>query len=180
MLLSKSGADREERIEQLLQEREVEEFLYHEAALLDEGRFYEWLELFTDDVRYWMPVRETLKAYPDGLHPEGPPTTAIIDDDKAFLIMRVKRLDTGLAHAESPPSRTRHLITNVRVVARAGDEITVHSNFVLYQGRVERVDYTFYGRREDRLRQVDGQWKIAWRKIVLDQTVLPRALSAFF
>ncbi len=161
-------------------QQEVEQFLYFEAALIDQGEMHAWLELFTDDVRYWMPVREVLQGRRDGLHPEDAIAVSIIDDDKQFLTLRVKRLDTGLAHAETPPSRTRHMITNVRIFEGDGDEIIVHSNFCVYQSRLERLDYTFYGERQVRLRRVDGQWKIAARKINLDQTVLPRALSIFF
>ncbi len=161
-------------------QQEIEQFLYEEAALLDEGRFWEWLDLFTDDVRYWMPVRETLQARRDGLHPEDEPAVPLMDDDKNFLRLRVERLDTGLAHAEIPASRTRHLITNVRVRETEGGELEVLSNFHVYQGRVESTDYQFFGRREDRLRKVAGAWKIARRKIVLDHTVLSRALSTFF
>jgi 3-phenylpropionate/cinnamic acid dioxygenase small subunit len=159
---------------------EVEQFLYAEAALLDQREFHAWLELFTEDVRYWMPVRETLQQNRSGLHPEGQPTVALIDDDRAFLATRVARLDTGLAHAETPESRTRHLITNVRIEERENRELLVHSNFHLYQARLERTDYNFFGRREDILRRVDGGWKIARRKIILDHTALPRALSTFF
>ena len=161
-------------------QQEIEQFLYDEAELLDDGRFHEWLDLFTDDVRYWMPVRETLQGRRDGLHPEGPPTVALIDDDKAFLTLRVRRLDTGLAHAETPPSRTRRLIGNVRIREQPDGELLVRSNFLLYQARQEQTDYQFVGQREDRLRRVAGEWRIAWRKIVLDHTVLPRALSTFF
>jgi len=161
-------------------QQEVEQFLYYEAALIDHGEMHAWLELFTDDVRYWMPVREVLAGRPDGLHPEDAVAISLIDDDKQFLTLRVRRLDTGLAHAETPPSRTRHLISNVRIVPADGGELTVYSNFCVYQSRLERLDYTFYGEREDRLRRVDGQWKIAALKIILDQTVLPRALSTFF
>ncbi|MPZ14634.1 MAG: 3-phenylpropionate/cinnamic acid dioxygenase subunit beta [Chloroflexi bacterium] len=159
---------------------EVEQFLYREARVLDEGRFHDWLELFTDDVRYWMPVRETLQQHPEGTYPEGQRAVALIDDDKRFLALRVARLDTGVAHAETPPSRTRHLITNVEIEDAGGEEINAHSNFLIFQGRREKSDYLFVGRREDRLRRVAGGWKIARRKIVLDQTVLPRGLSIFF
>ncbi|HLY65575.1 MAG TPA: aromatic-ring-hydroxylating dioxygenase subunit beta, partial [Chloroflexota bacterium] len=159
---------------------EIEQFLYDEAALLDEGRFWEWLELFTEDVRYWMPVREILQGRPDGLHPDDQPAVPLMDDDLNFLRMRIKRLDTGLAHSETPPSRTRHLIANVRVRDAEAGELDVLSNFHVYQGRTESIEYNFYGRREDRLRRVGGAWKIAQRKIVLDQTVLTRALSTFF
>mgnify|MGYP001191868738 CR=1 FL=1 len=161
-------------------QQDVERFLYDEAALIDERRFWEWVELFTDDVRYWMPLRETIEGNPDGLHGDDELAISIIDDDKDFLKTRIGRLDSGFAHAETPPSRTRHLITNVRLMSLSGDDLTVHSNFHVYQSRVERIDYQFFGRREDRLRRTDGQFKIAFRKIVLDQTVLPRTLSTFF
>lgn len=161
-------------------QHEIEQFLYDEATLLDEGHFWKWLDLFGEDVRYWMPVRETLMDSRDGLHPENAIALSILDDDKQFLRLRVERLDTGLAHAETPPSRTRHLVTNVRIRDIQDDELTVYSNFVVYQSRLERTDYEFVGRREDRLRRSDGQWKIVRRKIVLDHGVLPRALSTFF
>src|SRR5438128_1185353 len=66
-------------------QQDIEQFLYEEAALIDDGRFHEWLDLFTDDVRYWMPIRETLQAHPDGLHPEDVPAVPLMDDDKSFL-----------------------------------------------------------------------------------------------
>ena len=161
-------------------QQEIEQLLYYEAELLDDGEFDAWLDLFTDDARYWMPVRETLQGRRDGLHPEDAPAVALIDDDKAFLTMRVRRLDTGLAHAETPPSRTRRFIGNVRIRPQPDGELLVRSNFLIYQARQEQTDYQFFGQREDRLRRVAGQWKIAQRKIVLDHTVLPRALSTFF
>ena len=161
--------------------QEIEEFLYHEAWLLDEGRLYEWVELFTDDARYWMPVRETIQGNDSGIPEEGELAQPLFDDDKNFLLLRVKRLDTGLAHAETPRSRTRHLITNIWLGEDATpDEVPVYSNFLVYQARLERSEHFFLGKREDRLRKVDGQWKIAKRKIVLEQTLLPRTLSILF
>ena len=161
--------------------QEIEEFLYHEAWLLDEGRLYEWVELFTDDARYWMPVRETIQGNDSGIPEEGELAQPLFDDDKNFLLLRVKRLDTGLAHAETPRSRTRHLITNIWLGDDATpDEAPVYSNFLVYQARLERSEHFFLGKREDRLRKVDGQWKIAKRKIVLEQTLLPRTLSILF
>lgn len=157
--------------------KDVEQFLYREAQLLDDGRFHEWLDLFTEDVRYWMPVREAVLGQP----PAAEQALAIshFDDDKGMLGQRVRRLDTGLAHSETPPSRTRRLITNVRLEGE-GDEITAYSNFLLFQSRREHSDYMFLGTREDRLRHVNGEWKIASRKVVLDHATLPRAVSVFF
>jgi len=157
---------------------EVEEFLYKESRLLDDGKFYEWLDLFTDDARYWMPTRETRERGEDGVGKEG--DLALFEDDKNFLTMRVKRLDTGLAHAEQPASRTRHFVSNVEIVSEAGDEIEVHSNMLVFQSRLERTESFFVGKREDRLRKVDGSWRVAARKIILDQTLLPRSVSIFF
>ena len=157
--------------------REVEQFLYREAWLLDQCRLHEWIELFTDDTRYWMPVRETIEGRPDGLQTEDELALPIFDDDKAFLLMRAKRLDTGLAHAEEPRSRTRHLITNVWVEDSDGNEVTAHSNFLLFQVSRDRTQDLYVGRREDRLRKENGEWRIAQRKIVLENAVLPRTLS---
>ena len=160
---------------------EVEQLLYREARLLDSGRFHEWLELFTDDVRYWVPIRESVMGNPAGIPSESEMAAPHIDDDKASLTLRVKRLDTGMAWAELPPSRIRHFITNVEVeIDPSSDEITAFSNFLIYQGRRESSEYMFSGRREDSLRRVDAEWRIWRRKVVLDHTVLPRSLSVFF
>ena len=98
--------------------REVEQFLYREARLLDNRQFHEWLELLTDDLRYWMPIRSN--RYPvnskaitilDGSRYEESEVSsendlALMDEDKDSLTRRIDRLDTGMAWAEDPPSRT--------------------------------------------------------------------------
>jgi len=159
---------------------EVERFLYDEANLLDCNRFEEWLALFTDDVRYWMPVRENLPGNISGMHDATLIQVSLIDDDKDFLNKRVDRLATGLAHAETPASRTTHLVGNVRIVNASEHELEVESAFALYQSRLGNVDHAFHGHREDRLRRVGDAWQIASRKVVLDVSVLPRTLSTFF
>ena len=174
--------------------QEVEQFLYREARLLDERRFHEWLELLTDDIRYWMPVRTT--RYPEGsraiaildrdrygaaeLAKEG--ELAVLDETKQTLGMRVARLDTGMAWAEDPPSRTRHIIANIEVEAGGTDsELKVYANFIVYRNRGETEQDFFVGQRQDILRNVDGAWKIARRKIILDQNVLlAKNVSMFF
>lgn len=105
------------------------------------------------------------------------------DDDKPYLHSRILRLETGMAWAEDPPSRTRHLITNVIVdpVEIAPDEYRVESNFLLYRNRLETEVDLFAGCRSDVLRRSPSGWKIAERKIVLDQNVLlSKNLSVFF
>src|SRR5262249_49290234 len=126
--------------------REIEQFLYREARLLDERRFHEWLDLFTDDVRYWMTSRPN--RYPKSskalaiLDPArynendlaAEDELAILDESKETLTARVARLGTGMAWAEDPPSRTRHMITNIEVERGGADtELTVYSNFIVYR-----------------------------------------------
>jgi 3-phenylpropionate/cinnamic acid dioxygenase small subunit len=174
--------------------REVEQFLYREARLLDERRFQEWLELFTDDLRYWMPVRSTryprrskaiVPLDPDR-HEEdelGKDTdVAIFDESKETLTRRIARLHTGMTWAEDPPSRTRHIVSNVEVEAAAAEvEIKVYSNFVVFRSRAETEQDWYVGARHDVLRDVDGAWKIARRTIILDQNVLlAKNVSIFF
>jgi 3-phenylpropionate/cinnamic acid dioxygenase small subunit len=107
--------------------REVEQFLYWEARLLDERRFHEWLELLTDDLHYWMAGRSNRylrvsKAIaildPERYTEEGltkEDELAILDETKETLDRRVARLETGMAWAEDPPSCTRHMISNIEV-----------------------------------------------------------------
>lgn len=164
---------------------EVEQTLYREARLLDERRFHEWLELFTDDVRYWMPVRSTrypknskaitikdtarYKDYEFATKDE----QAYFDDTKETLSNRIVRLDTGMAWAEDPPSRTRHIISNVEVEETgSAKEFRVYSSFLVYRTGLDTEQEFFVGGREDILRRVNGELKIAYRKILLDQGVL--------
>jgi 3-phenylpropionate/cinnamic acid dioxygenase small subunit len=174
--------------------REVEQFLYREARLLDSRRFHEWLELFTDDVRYWMTGRSN--RYPKSskaitiLDPERyveddltrPDELALLDETKETLAARVARLDSGMAWAEDPPSRTRHIITNIEIEPSVSDsELTVYSNFIVYRSRAETEQDFYVGAREDLLRRVDGAWKIASRRLILDQNVLTaKNISVFF
>jgi 3-phenylpropionate/cinnamic acid dioxygenase small subunit len=174
--------------------REVEQFLYREARLLDERRFHEWLELLTDDVRYWMPVRSN--RYPKAskaisiLDPDRyaerelakDDELAILDETKETLARRVARLDTGMAWAEDPPSRTRHLIANIEVEQGESESVLkVYSNFIVYRNRGETEQDFYVGGRQDVLRKVNGIWKIARRTIVLDQNVLlAKNVSIFF
>jgi 3-phenylpropionate/cinnamic acid dioxygenase small subunit len=174
--------------------REVEQFLYREARLLDERRFAEWLALLTDDIHYWVGARSN--RYPRRskaisiLDPERyveddmpkADELAILDEDRQTLGMRVERLDTGMAWAEDPPSRTRHLITNIEVgPGPAPLEIEAFSNFIVYRTRAETEQDLYVGARRDLLRRIDGDWKIAARKVILDQNVLlAKNVSIFF
>jgi 3-phenylpropionate/cinnamic acid dioxygenase small subunit len=159
---------------------EVEAFLYHEAELLDERRYHDWLALFTDDAEYWAPVRENVLGREVEDELAGADESAYFEDTKQTLEQRVRRLDTGTAWAETPPSRTRRLISNVRVKRESDSEVEVASNFILYRSRLETDEDLYVGTRRDTLRRVDGQLRIARRTIILDQAVLKvRNISVF-
>jgi len=150
----------------------AEDFLIAEAALLDDRRFDEWLELFTDDVEYVAPVRSIRRrGYGDDVDWE----SRHFDDDKTSLSLRVRRLtETDVAWAEDPPSFTRRIVSNFRFRAGpADDELTVTTNLLLFRSRGTRGDSdVIAGERTDVLRLVDGQLKIAKRHVVLDQATL--------
>jgi 3-phenylpropionate/cinnamic acid dioxygenase small subunit len=164
-----------------LQQR-IEQFVYAEAQLLDDHRFNEWIKLFTDDAHYWVPTRNTrtnrerdkeIAARGEGAH---------IDDDMVRMRGRVRRSTSGLAWSEEPPSRTRRLLTNVRVQQRDTGRLDVRLNFWVYRSRLERHQDWFVGERFDVLVPDDGPYGylIGDRKIVLDQaTVLAPNMSVF-
>jgi len=158
--------------ERMLLRFEVEEFLYYEASLLDERRLDQWLALCTDDIHYWMPIRRTTTAREVDREFTKPGGMAYFDDDRRTLELRVQRLQVGRAWAEDPPSRTRHMVSNVRIMDVDGAEILVGLNFQLYRTRLDSEEDSWIGRREDRLRRVDGALKLARRHIYLDQTVI--------
>ena len=160
---------------------EVEEFLFREARLLDERRYQDWLDLLTEDVHYWMPIRRTTTAKEVANEFTKPGGMAYFDDDKMTLRLRIDRMAVGRAWAEDPPSRTRRLLANLEVVGVHGEEITVSVNFKLYRTRLNSEEDTWIGRREDVLRRVDGELKLCRRHIYLEQTVLlAQNLSSLF
>jgi p-cumate 2,3-dioxygenase beta subunit len=139
---------------------EVEEFLYAEAALLDEWRLDEWLALFTDDATYSVPPTDARDAEPDD-------TLFLVADDRARLASRVEQLSGKNAWSENPQSRTRRMISNVRIRKVEGERVSATSNFVVYRMRSERVA-TYVGHYEHVLLRTDGSFRIAQRRAVLD------------
>ncbi len=107
---------------------DVEDFLYHDAALLDEWRLEEWLGLFTPDATYCVPPLGRPDAKPSE-------DTFLVNDDRFRLEQRVASLQKRSAHAESPFSATRRLLSNVRIVGEHGDWLEVHANFCIYRYR---------------------------------------------
>jgi p-cumate 2,3-dioxygenase subunit beta len=138
----------------------VEDFLYAEAALLDEWRLDEWLALLTPDARYEVPNTD---------RPDGTPDTTLmlISDTRAMIDSRVKRLNSRKAHREFPWSRTRRIIGNVRVLDELPDEVSVVANFAVYRTRSGRT-YCYPGQYRYRLVPDRDSFRIAFRRAELD------------
>lgn len=162
---------------------EIEQYYYREAELLDDRRFAEWLDLFSDDTRYWMPTRSNRQLREQDKETSADGEFALFDDTKRTLGWRVRQLSSFTHWAENPRSRTRHLISNVRIAPRQDyGELEVKSNFICYRNRLQDEVDIWAGERSDLLRR-DAQyaWRIARRKVLLDQNVvLSKNLSVFF
>jgi len=152
---------------------EVEELLFREAALLDEWRLDEWLALLTGDARYQVPSND---------RPDADPASALftIADDIARIRARVTRLKDKNAHAEHPHSRTRRMISNVRIVEREGDALRVEANFVVWRFRRDERVREYVGRYRYRLRVESGEMKIAKREALIDAMELGSLGSVSF
>ncbi len=144
---------------------DIEDFLFHEADLLDEWRLDDWLDLLTDDAAYYIPSNDA----PDSDHRSALFTIA---DDLRRIRARVKRLKDTEAHAEFPHSRTRRMIGNVRITGRDGDELTIAANFTVYRYRRGAPLRLYVGRYVYRLRITAEGLKIAERRAILDPTEL--------
>ncbi len=163
-------------------QHEIEQFLYYEASLIDDRRFDEWLAVLADDLEYWMPVRSTRFAGAEADEFTKLGEVAFFDDDKASMTQRVAKLRTGFAWSEDPPSRSRHLVDNIRIVEKRSDnDLTVTANFLIYRSRLVRDEDFWIGRREDALRKTGDDWTLYKRHVFLDQVSLnSKNLSVFF
>jgi phthalate 3,4-dioxygenase beta subunit len=159
--------------------QEVHQFLVVEAELLDSRRYLDWLNLFTEDIVYRMPVRVTRAHTLEGSVLYG---MDHFDEDLYSLKKRVQRFETEHAWTEDPPSRTRHFVTNVRVYPREGDgEFTVKSYVLVFRSRGDTRDPDFLSaERTDVLRRSDDGFKIANREILVDESVLKTQNLAVF
>ena len=140
---------------------EVEDFLFQEAALLDEWRLEEWLGLLTEDATYQVPPNDRPDSNPAD-------TLFILSDDIVRIRERVKRLSSPNCHAEHPHSRTRRMISNVRILAAEGNLITVAANFVVYRARPHEKIREYVGAYRYVLRHSEDGFKIKHRRAVID------------
>jgi 3-phenylpropionate/cinnamic acid dioxygenase small subunit len=176
----------QERLSYLDLMREIEDFFHAEADLLDEREYDQWLDLLTEDLVYWMPMRKNVSYRDRDKDITAENDLAWFHDDKDTLRKRVKQIQTGIHWADEPISRVSHLITNIRLTEaitslEEGQKTMTKCRFIVYRNRVEDETDLLVGRREDTLVRTDGQLKIARRKIILDQSVLlAKNLTMFF
>jgi 3-phenylpropionate/cinnamic acid dioxygenase small subunit len=146
---------------------EVTRFLSWEAALLDDCRFHDWLELLTDDVRY------RIRCGPPVAEGSAEPGLWYLDEDAASLRQRIERMDDGTAWAEVPPSRCQRLVTGVLVEPGEDQRVDVRSSLLLHRTRLERETEIFTGSRLDTLVQTGGGFRLADRSVTLAANALP-------
>jgi 3-phenylpropionate/cinnamic acid dioxygenase small subunit len=135
----------------------IEQFLYHEARLLDTHQLEAWLELFTEDATYWLPLERNQK---DAIG-----TSSLIHDDRTLLGLRVAQARHPRAHARLPLARTVHQVGNV-VVASEDPELQVHSTLQVIEWRNER-QRIWAALVEHRLRRAGDRYRIAHKRVDL-------------
>jgi p-cumate 2,3-dioxygenase beta subunit len=142
---------------------EVEDFLFHEAALLDEWRLDEWVELFADDAHYIVPSTDA----PQGTESD---SLVLLTDDVFRIRARVTRLNSRRAHREFPWSRTRRIISNVRILEDRGEEVDIAANFAVY--RIRKDLNVYVGRYLYTLVRTGDSFLIRNRRAELDLETL--------
>ncbi len=156
----------------------VVDFLHREAELLDERRWREWLALLAEDVTYEMPVRVTGAR---SLESSVLPDMDHFREDHFTLRKRVERLETEYAWTEDPPSRTRHVVTNVRVFRSPSGELVARSYLLLFRSRGDTRDPEWVcAERTDRLRRTEDGLRLVARRVVVDESVLRTQNLAIF
>ena len=138
----------------------LEDFIIHEARLLDGRRFRDWMALFADDGTYWVP------AVPDQASPFD--QASLFYDDRDLMKTRIERLEHPRIHVQTPPSRTAHLIGNVVIEEADGGngEVVVGSTLIMveYRDDAQRV---FAGRQRHRLRRDGDGFRIVQKRVDL-------------
>jgi 3-phenylpropionate/cinnamic acid dioxygenase small subunit len=148
--------------------REVEQFLFLESRLADDGDYDGWEALWTDDGVYWIP------ANGDDIDPAT--QMSIIFDNRSRIALRIRQLKNDKRHAQNPRSRLRRILGNIEILDSDSDDgdVVVGANFFIYESR-DRGTTIWAGRNEYRLRRVDGAWRMVRKKVMLVDN--DRALS---
>jgi benzoate/toluate 1,2-dioxygenase subunit beta len=150
--------------------RQVEQFLYREARYADEHDYDAWEALWTDDAVYWVPAAD------DSSDPAT--RVSVIFDNRNRISTRLKQLRTGKRHSQAPPSNLRRLISNVEILGRDGEDTVVGANFLLAESR-SRGTELWAGRTTYRVRVVDGELRLAYKKVSLVNRDQPLPTLAF-
>ena len=150
---------------------EFETVLIDEYWLLDNSQFEDWLDLMSDDIRYWAPVRENLDRGEENFFQ--PDLLTHFDENKTEMGLRVARLRTGSAHAEEPPSRRRHFVSNIKILeAPDTNKIKVASNFIIFRSRPGHEEHLFVGSRRDQWVRSNNDWRLQERLIIFDHDII--------
>ncbi|MFN9525644.1 MAG: aromatic-ring-hydroxylating dioxygenase subunit beta [Pseudomonadaceae bacterium] len=148
----------QETLEKLARQHDISQFLYREARLQDEHRFAEWEALWSDDAIYWVPA--------NGESPDPEREMSIIYDNRSRIALRIKQFFTGKRFSQNPRSRLRRVIANIEWLGEDAEGIRVGANMLLFEsGR--RGDAVWAARNEYLLRQEQGQWRMAYKKVAL-------------
>jgi 3-phenylpropionate/cinnamic acid dioxygenase small subunit len=138
--------------------RTLEAFVYREARFADEHDYDAWEALWTDDAIYWIPV--------DGEGHDPLTTMSIAYDNRNRIRTRLSQLRTGKRYSQAPQSTLRRIVSNVELLGEENGDLVVGANFVLLESREARNE-TFGGRTTYHLREVDGELRMAFKKVVL-------------
>ena len=151
--------------------RQIEQFLFLEARLADEGDYDGWEALWTDDGVYWIP------ANGDDIDPAT--QMSILYDNRSRIALRVRQLKHDKRHSQNPRSRLRRILGNVEILdGDPGGDLVVGANFIVYESR-ERGTTIWGGRSEYRLRRIEGRWRMARKKVMLVDNDRPLSTLAF-
>ena len=143
-------------LRELLQD--VAQFIYQEARLQDNHAYDAWEALWTDDGIYWVP------ANGEGTDPEN--EMSIIYDNRSRIALRVKQFHTGKRFSQTPQSRLRRVVSNIELEPAIGDDVMVTANAMVFESTT-RGDQIWASRNVYRLRQIDGEWRMAAKKVIL-------------
>lgn len=162
------------------QQRALERFYFHEARLLDNRQYQQWLALVSEDISYLMPSRINVQVNNrergnehmisverelEGADSMGCP---IREETYLHLMVRVERAFKINSWSENPPARTRRLVGNIELMAQEGDQWSVLSNFHLYYARPGGDNFMYSGQRRDTLVALDDSYRIKRREVVMD------------
>ena len=136
----------------------VTRFIYREARLQDDHDYDGWEALWADDGIYWIP------ANGEGEDPDA--EMSIVYDNRSRISVRIKQFKTGKRHSQTPVSRIRRVVSNIEILEGTQDELRVTSNALVFESNT-RGETVWASRNEYKLRRVDGDWRMALKKVIL-------------